>query len=462
MALADFAVGLQVGLSVCEQSLLATMEDVVFVSERAVGKRKRQDEDDDAERKRLQVKDEDSSDDESSSSSSSDDDRDDEPNGMVENAMSAIPITTEPRAMWSQNNLTVRIKSEGSSGSKQDQGDSARKRKYEYTHELELTSTDIVLTYLDELEDALRARFPNATFTKREKVCRNTDALHGYVASLEKVARFALTNDDPVRRATVNNICSGAKKRRWTKEVLNLRLACLRMPYGGIAASRPTAVTGHSSQNDSKGLRTASADVHAMRDEIAALKEEVRREKRTAQEAARNARIAKNKNTIHEQQIARKQGEFDRTTKERDKLVEDWKKSTRDLELVLRRREAEIATLRSKRTGSTGTAESQEDSRRSKKAEKATKEASKAAKAAEEALKAAKVAEEALDKSRARTDAMFEHYDSVQNKNTVLIGKMRMMAKAGGFDGPNTAFRKDSDALKAPELTDLDEYQEQE
>jgi len=47
---------------------------------------------------------------------------------------------------------------------------------------------------------------------------------------------------------------------------------------------------------------------------------------------------------------------------------------------------------------------------------------------------------------------MFEQYDLVQNKNTVLIGKMRMMAKAGGFDGPNTSFHKELDSLKAPSL----------
>jgi hypothetical protein len=50
-------------------------------------------------------------------------------------------------------------------------------------------------------------------------------------------------------------------------------------------------------------------------------------------------------------------------------------------------------------------------------------------------------------------------HDSV-NRNTVLIGKMRMMAKASGFDGPNTSFWKELDALEAPELTELDKYEE--
>lgn len=407
--------------------LMGKMEDVVFVSEKAFGKRRRDEDDDEAVRKRVQVKNEDESTSGSSSESEGDDDSDVEPNARVRNAMSAVRIPTEPQATQSQDNLAVRIKSEGPSDSKQDEGDSARERKYGYTHELELTSTDLVLIYLDELQDALRARFPNATFTNRKKVCRNTAALRGYVKYLEYIVKFTLTDDDPVRQATIGNVCKGAKKRKWTDDVLNLRIAHLRKAQRNFPASHPTAVAGQSSQDDSQGVRTATADVHAMREEISDLKDEVRRRK-----------------SMHDK--------LGRTFAKKKKLVEDTEKANKELESVVRRREAEIAILRSRSTGSTSTAESQEDSRRIEKAENVAREASKAAKGAEEAAKAA----------QAKANSIYKHYDSVQKKNTVLIGKLRMMAKAGGLDGPDTAFRKELDALKAPELTELNEYEEQE
>ena len=119
-------------------------------------------------------------------------------------------------------------------------------------------------------------------------------------------------------------------------------------------------------------------------------------------------------------------------------LLEAQRKAQQDLVSKLQRCEAQIAGLQS----SHRTADSPHRSDRNK--------------------KAVQKAEEAANTAHAKAKAMFEHYDSVQNKNTVLIGKMRMMAKAGGFDGPNTAFRKELDALKAPELTELDEYEENE
>ncbi|OSS53642.1 hypothetical protein B5807_01643 [Epicoccum nigrum] len=386
---------------------MGKMEDVVFVSEKAFGKRRRDEDDDEAVRKRVQVKNEDESTSGSSSESEGDDDSDVEPNARVRNAMSAVRIPTEPQATQSQDNLAVRIKSEGHSDSKQDE--------------------DLVLIYLDELQDALRARFPNATFTNRKKVCRNTAALRGYVKYLEYIVKFTLTDDDPVRQATIGNICKGAKKRKWTDKVLNLRIAHLRKAQRNFPASHPTAVAGQSSQDDSQGMRTATADVHAMREEISDLKDEVRRRK-----------------SMHDK--------LGRTFAKKKKLVEDTEKANKELESVVRRREAEIAILRSRSTGSTSTAESQEDSRQIEKAENVAREASKAAKGAEEAAKAA----------QAKANSIYKHYDSVQKKNTVLIGKLRMMAKAGGLDGPDTAFRKELDALKAPELTELNEYEEQE
>jgi hypothetical protein len=61
---------------------------------------------------------------------------------------------------------------------------------------------------------------------------------------------------------------------------------------------------------------------------------------------------------------------------------------------------------------------------------------------------------------QARIDKMFTHYDSLHNKNMVLIGKLNMMAQAGGFGNPGSTYRKELEALKAPGLEELDEYKE--
>ena len=55
---------------------------------------------------------------------------------------------------------------------------------------------------------------------------------------------------------------------------------------------------------------------------------------------------------------------------------------------------------------------------------------------------------------------VYDYYDAAQSNNTVLISKLTMMAQAGGFGGPNTVYRKELEALKAPALTDLEEYEE--
>jgi hypothetical protein len=41
-----------------------------------------------------------------------------------------------------------------------------------------------------------------------------------------------------------------------------------------------------------------------------------------------------------------------------------------------------------------------------------------------------------------RITKIYNHYDAVQSKNTVLIGKFTMMAQIGGFGGLNTLIAK--------------------
>lgn len=198
MGWADFAEGLQVGLSACRWAILSDMEDVVFVSERAVGKRKRQQDDDDAERKRVQLKEESSSDDssgsdsDSTSSSSSDSDSDDEPESKVENAMSAIRVSTEPQATQLQNSPTSRINDET--------------QAYKHNSLIVASSSKTrskmfmmaLRTYVGELELALGEHLPR-------KLCvgLKNDATYSRmkarVMKLEMAVRRDMEEDDPVR-----------------------------------------------------------------------------------------------------------------------------------------------------------------------------------------------------------------------------------------------------------------------
>ncbi|KAL1611005.1 hypothetical protein SLS59_000642 [Nothophoma quercina] len=66
--------------------------------------------------------------------------------------------------------------------------------------------------------------------------------------------------------------------------------------------------------------------------------------------------------------------------------------------------------------------------------------------------------EEKNDVLEKRIIKMFEHYDTVQSNNAVLIGKLTKIGLAGGFGGPGTIYRKELDSLKAPPLTELEEY----
>ena len=67
-------------------------------------------------------------------------------------------------------------------------------------------------------------------------------------------------------------------------------------------------------------------------------------------------------------------------------------------------------------------------------------------------------AKKAKSAAEIRVSKMFEHYDTVQSNDTVLIGKLIKMGLAGGFGGPGTIYRKELDSLKAPPLTELEEY----
>lgn len=459
--------GLHLGLSICRRAILRTMEEVVFVSERAVGKRRREDEEHEAVRKRVQLKEESSSDDDSSSDSESsddsdgdsDDDSNDEQNAKVENAMSAVRISTEPQDTPSVDSLIAHIKS----------------REHVISQRVMLAICSSLHrstlkkhmrdAYIEELQIAFRERRSEYPQRKWVQLDRETDALlkrpqedkdlNNYTSKLERQCKTNLKQSNAVRQVLQS---LKTRKGKWTVPKLFERINAVRTankgfkilttasnglhvpkPEEGIPrysmrnkpATNNTLHTPGVQGEDSRSggvHQGAAAKTHAMQQEIQALKSELEREKKAGHLVARAARIAETERTAS----------FSQRIKDKDMLLEAQRKAQQDLVSKLQRCEAQIAGLQS----SHRTADSPHRSDRNK--------------------KAVQKAEEAANTAHAKTKAMFEHYDSVQNKNTVLIGKMRMMAKAGGFDGPNTAFRKELDALKAPELTELDEYEENE
>jgi hypothetical protein len=454
MGWADFAEGLRTGCSARERSILAMMEDVVFVSERSVGKRRRDDDDDDASRKRVQVKEEDSGNDKSSSESESDDDSDDEPNGMVENAMSTIRISTEPQATPSLDSLIARIKARDQPITKQDM------QMIRSSPQQLMIERHVRDAYLKELELGLEGRKIGGTTRSEKKRLKGLahesgmqtsltrpqgdKPLRNHVLKLERMCRSHLKTRNPVRLALeqLSQLRGGWSNLRLVPRLNELRSINSPRPLSGVReedtlyslrSKRTSNDTSHSPGVQGESSRSGGVDqgvaanAHAMQQEIQALKSELEREKSAGHEAARDARIAETD----------KVASFSQRIKDKDMLLEVQRKTQQDLAYKLQRCKAELAEMKSSRTD-----KSRHRSERDKKAVMKAEEASKAAKA--------------------KTKAMFEQYDLVQNKNTVLIGKLRMMAEAGGFDGPNTSFRKELDALKAPELTELDEYEEQE
>lgn len=62
----------------------------------------------------------------------------------------------------------------------------------------------------------------------------------------------------------------------------------------------------------------------------------------------------------------------------------------------------------------------------------------------------------AQKKAEGRVEKLKEQYDSVQTKNTILVGKLTAMAQAGGFGNRGSFYRKELDSLKAPSLDELE------
>ncbi|KAL1601968.1 hypothetical protein SLS59_005134 [Nothophoma quercina] len=73
---------------------------------------------------------------------------------------------------------------------------------------------------------------------------------------------------------------------------------------------------------------------------------------------------------------------------------------------------------------------------------------------------ALKQAREQTKVTKVRLEKMFDHSEALHTKNTKLVSKLMRMAKAGGFSGQGTAWRKEIDALTASEVEELYEFHE--
>lgn len=418
------------------------MEDVAFVSERAAGKRKRQDDDDDEARKRVQIKDESLSDDYNSSSSESDHDSDDEQNATVENAMSAVRMSTEPQTVPSVDSLIARIKTRNHPISKR-----VMRKTYSSPHRTTFVK-HMKDAYVEELEIAFRNRQSDYPQHKQDMIERATDAIlkrpqdiNGYISRLESRCKNFLKKTNPVRQALQG---FETHRGKWTIENLVTRINAVRALNKGTDPVEAENNTSHAPGVQGESSRSGGVDqgvavnTHSMQQEIQALKSSLEQEKKGGREAAQLAQIAQHEKYLHLEQASKIEEELTTTIEKQNLQLKIFKEAEENLTTTIAHRDAEIAALKSTRSGTN----SQEALRTAKKAERK--------------------AQEAMHTEQAKKEAMFSHYDSAQNKNSVLIGKLTTMAQAGGFGNHGSISQKELDALRARPLTELDEYKEQE
>lgn len=417
------------------------MEDIVYISSQAVAKRKRSEDPDDRTAKRVQLKEESSSDDSGYDESSSDESESDDDAGTagIGSAMSATRISTEPQAMQKANSLAVSI-TRGNDAVAVQAMELPRPQQQDANQ-----GAVLIQAYIDELESALKEGLEG--FKERRQLVRPTTSysLRHYVVRLENLACSNLKFNHPARQALEHRVHLQSIPGGWTSEHLIPRLTQLRenlkaaraLPARNTnsqillrdrqAAAPQAAKTMTKKQNEgvvATGQETPTTTVAIMQTEINNLKAEVTKAKRSYQEARQT----------NKDRDARKRKWFTRKIKEKNDIVVDIQKSQQSLMLQVQQRDEEIAVLKSKCTVD-------------------------AARTKSTALrKAEKTAREALKAARTKTTAMFSHYDAIQNKNTILIGKLAMMANVGGFGNPGSAYRKELDTLKAPPLTELEEY----
>lgn len=415
------------------------MEDIVYISSQAVAKRKRSEDPDDRTAKRVQLKEESSSHDSGYDESSSDESESDDDAGTagIGSAMSAARISTEPQAMQKANSLAVSIT--GGNNAVAVQAMNLPRPQRQDANQ----GAILIHAYIDELEHALKEGLKGLTELRQLVRPTSIYSLRHYVVRLENLACSNLKFNHPARQTLEHCVYLQSIPGGWTSEHLIPRLTQLRE---NLKAARAPPARNTNSQILLRDRQDAAAEaaktttkernegvvatgpetstVAIMQTEIDNLKAEVAEARRSYQEAIQT----------NQDRDTRKRKKFTREIKEKNNIIVDLQNTQRGLTLQVQQRDEEIAVLKSRcmadAVGSKGTA--------LKKAEKTAREALKAA--------------------RTKTTAMFSHYDAIQNKNTILIGKLAMMANVGGFGNPGSAYRKELDTLKAPPLTELEEY----
>jgi hypothetical protein len=393
------------------------MEDVTYVSSRAVSKRKATDDAGPRPSKRVQPKEESSTESSSESSSVSEDESDDDnETGEVGAAMSAVRISTEPQSAAQPANVGRVIKTE----------DQLIEEKAE-----ELRRRDsLMLVYFEELETTLSNSL-GQTLARRAAMLigltprQKKNLLLTYIVDLEaKLMRKA--RDGHAALQTLQGSTVFRKTHDWTSSAMYRCIAKLKAiqvvsealgsqqeiieprakedPTVDVARSRVSVVNRQRDSNQQQRIR-------ALEDKVSMLETELEVQKRLRRELA----------------------------KQKDITITDLRKAQENLTTAIQKRNEEIEALNMSRSSETPIPVSV----KVKKEDKEVKRTRKALKGAE-----------------ARLAKMHEHYDSLHDKNTIMLGKLTAMAQAGGFGTRGSLYRKELDSLKAPSLDELEDAEQ--
>lgn len=476
------------------------MEDVTFVSSRAVSKRKATDNIETPSVKRHQYV------------------RNNlgiQTTEAVEDAMSAVRISAEPAPARSAPGARHRVKREADDsdpedskryGGKSKEREKARKREMLIKEMRDQQSTlledkKILQDRIKSLEraaergsrpepcprsaadmqarlDALQARVLQDRMPSRDevlKLCENIAKLEHYKHRLEGALASQDKENDNLR-AQVKDLTDDI---RTQTNIANAAISQALAPSSIAAvkgANRYLRLQIRSLNDTIDGWKVLGEDSRAVAAQIADLKaaqilprydsEVEDRQRQTIVELQESAKIAQDQ----AQELIKVLDEAKRMVEERDTKIRDHDKKIANV------RATHAKQLKSEQKTGRGLAKAArvkivelQEAQKSLEAgvqqrdnEIASLKASRSKWASQQDRRSAREAKEEVEEKNdvleKRIIKMFEHYDTVQSNNTVLIGKLTKMGLAGGFGGPGTIYRKELDSLKAPPLTELEEY----
>ena len=405
------------------------MEDVTFVSFRAVSKRKATDNIETPSVKRHQYV------------------RNNlgiQTTEAVEDAMSAVRISAEPAPARSAPGARHRVKREADDSDPEDSkrygGKSKEREKARKREMLIKEMRDQQSTLLEDkkiLQDRIKSLERAAERGSRPEPCPRSAA--DMQARLDALQARVLQDRMP-SRDEILKLCENIAKHEHYKHRLEGALASQDKENDNLRAQVKDLTNDIRTQTN-----IADATIVELQESAKIAQEEAQELIKVLDEAKRMVEERDTKIRDHDKKIANvhathaKQFKSEQKTGRglakaaRVKIVE-LQEAQKSLEAGVQKRDNEIASLKASRSKWA----SQQDRRSAREAKEEV--------------------EEKNDVLEKRIIKMFEHYDTVQSNNTVLIGKLTKMGLAGGFGGPGTIYRKELDSLKAPPLSELEEY----